>query len=98
MRELVVAAGVHSATDIPSAVDIVAFIERNPAVVESWIDYSAEKRSSDAWYFVPTSAGRYEVGLFPAGPNTVFTSGAMACAEFIARELASICAHERPGT
>jgi hypothetical protein len=63
-----------------------------PAVIEDWLCYSADKRTSRGWYFQDDPV--LVVAYFESGVGTSrerrFTDRAQACAEFIMRELESI--------
>ncbi len=67
--------------------DVAAHLRAHPDLVESWLTYSGDKRSSPGWYFSELRDRRYEVGYFPGGTPREFSDAASACAEFIRREL-----------
>ena len=64
------------------------FAER-PELVDSWLTYSQDQRSSDAWYleYAPQAAeaSRWVVGNTPSGKILRFPDRAAACAAFVAR-------------
>jgi hypothetical protein len=62
-----------------------------PSLVQDWIEYSADKRTSTGWYFRRTPNGSYETGyLGNKGLTSVYTNRIEACVQFIRRELAEI--------
>jgi len=67
-------------------------LRARPALIEDWLGYSADKRTSRGWYFqddpVPIVA-YFESGVGRSREQR-FTDRAQACAEFIMRELESI--------
>jgi hypothetical protein len=78
--------------DQPGAVTvqkIVDYISENPVVIDAWLRWSANKRASSGWFFRKKSA-KYEVGYFPGGEVLEYSSPAVACAEFVVREVKTL--------
>lgn len=71
---------------VPSAV--LDFLRRNPALIEDWLRWSADKRVGSGCAFYEKD-DTYVVGLVPAGKEKmlVFTDKCLACSEFVVREL-----------
>ena len=75
--------------------DIERALRLRPELVASWAQYSADKRSSEGWYFDAAASGGWVVayaggralddGTFAVDDETV------ACAIFIQKELEAAC-------
>lgn len=61
-------------------------LELDHSLVDTWIEWSADKRASSGWYFKKRD-DKWEVGYFPNGPMELFSDPINACAEFIFRDL-----------
>ena len=66
-----------------------AHLMAKPELVEDWITYSADKRTSSGWYLLEDGT----VGYYPAGPKSSYKDIVTACAEFIIWEVADIRRH-----
>ena len=69
---------------------VVAHVTAHPELVEQWLMYSEDKRTSGGWYF--TGEGReWELGRLDSRSRRVdqrrHTSSVEACASYILREL-----------
>ena len=67
----------------------------HPDWVDSWFVWSANQRSSPAWWLAEKSATTYEVGYYDSKlerqePPLVFDDRVEACAEFMMRAISSI--------
>ena len=71
--------------------DLSEFLRSNPDLIELWLAWSEDKRSTPSAFF-RRSGPRYEVGYIESGggsqPSEFFDEPARACAHFILRELA----------
>ena len=60
-----------------------------PDLIESWLAYSEDQRSSDAWYFLSDQnaprGSQWVVGRPSGGSSLLFQEAAAACAVFVAR-------------
>jgi hypothetical protein len=60
-----------------------------PDLIDSWLAYSDDQRSSDAWYFaskqVAPRGSQWVVGKLSGGTPLQFHEPAAACAAFVAR-------------
>ena len=72
---------------------VEAHLRKHPALIDAWILYSLDKRSSPAWYLIEIHDSLLEVGYNPDGPRLSFTDRFKACAEFIVRDSAASRAH-----
>ena len=70
--------------------EILEQLTRDPSLVEDWVSWSEDKRTSEGWYFLLRDYGGTVGYLGSSEPDLVFTSSAEACAEFILREVAGI--------
>jgi hypothetical protein len=82
--------------NIRSSIDeetLSLFIHSHIEVVQNWIYYSEDKRTSSGWFFTAIGNG-WEVGRLMLDGNITakgeYTSAANACAAFILRELDSV--------
>lgn len=72
---------------------ICTYIAANPQIVDHWLRSSENKRVSAGWYFI-RRAGGFTVGFHPDGKVLNISDPYLACAEFIAREVASVMARQ----
>jgi hypothetical protein len=66
------------------------YLRDHPELIEAWLAYSQDKRTSSGWYVTQRAADSFEIGYFPAGERITVAGRASACAEFIVREVRSI--------
>jgi predicted GNAT superfamily acetyltransferase len=73
--------------------DILAGLNEDPVLADSWLTYSNDKRSRAGWYLRDRGDSRYQVGYYPeteAIPMREYTNLNQACAVFIKQELEDI--------
>jgi hypothetical protein len=73
--------------------DILAGLNENPLLADTWLTYSDDKRSSSGWYILPAGDDKYQVGYYPETqdiPVREYTELNQACAVFIKQELEDI--------
>lgn len=63
-----------------------AILRAEPAIVDDWLAYSEDKRTSSGWAFWQSRGGAWVIGDL-AGAHEEFGSREFACAEFVLREL-----------
>jgi hypothetical protein len=70
---------------------LAAFLRGHPALIELWLAWSEDKRSSPSWFFRRVGS-RYECGFVgrdgSVSSQEVFDEPAPPCARFILHELA----------
>jgi hypothetical protein len=75
-------------------------IRRDPAIVEKWLQWAADKRVSEGWYFSETAGGEFVVGYFSKHKGhanvTTYSDKVLACAAFIKRECEVIASLAKP--
>jgi hypothetical protein len=59
-------------------------LRAHPALVQQWLNWSGDQRSSSAWYFDEEN-GKYMVGFYPGGPVEYYADAVVACAAFIVK-------------
>ena len=81
---------------------IIQVLHSDPSLIQEWLGYSADKRTSSGWFFLPNCRvgyfaierqelpSRSRVSLQP-----IFNDLTSACAEFIIREMESFRSHAR---
>jgi hypothetical protein len=62
-----------------------------PDWVDDWLLWSADQRSSPAWYFCEDEEG-YVVGYSPNGEKKRFTNRTSACTQFVIQVIENILA------
>lgn len=82
-REALAQAGFPKRTGWFPTAELAAYLAGQPGTVDAWLTWSADQRSSPAWYFTEKDGG-YEVGFFPGRVKARFSDKCAACAEFIA--------------
>lgn len=66
---------------------------KKPEYIDSWLNWSDNKRTVAGWYFIRTKSGTFEVGFFPKhdGPDPIeYSEILQACANFIKHEIEDI--------
>lgn len=86
--QIVSESGIENNQSVLTAENIVPCLVAHPELINKWLDWSADNRSSPSWYFRSRLSG-YEVGYRPKGEVLKFTKleRAQACAEFIIRDI-----------
>jgi len=69
---------------------VSVYLREHPELIEAWLAYSEDKRTSSGWYVIQLSGDIFEIGDHPNGERLSVTGRAPACAEFIVREVRSI--------
>lgn len=75
--------------DDPNALDVAplaAHLADHPELVDDWLVYSEDKRTSQGWYFGKQTSGAFEIWQLAGGSKT-FNDPYVACADFILREI-----------
>ena len=72
-----------------TAHELADYLRRHPELVEEWLRYSEDKRTSDGWYF-GTNGRRSWIGQVGPTMPEYFDAPETACAEYILRELDSM--------
>ena len=73
-----------------TAVEIKKALKINPGLVQFWLQYSEDKRTSGGWYFKNNDNGTFTVGNLQSNPEILFLDGIEACAEYIKKEIEEI--------
>lgn len=68
------------------ASDLEDVLRTEPQLVEDWLAYSEDKRTSGGWAFGPSHNEGWTVYV-PGGEPKSFAASAAACAEYVLREL-----------
>ena len=87
--DLVRDAGAAERAEALTSARLERFLIDNRPVIEEWLSYSENKRTSSGWYFREVE-GVYLVGRYPEDAVIRFSDPVAACAAFILREIASI--------
>ena len=88
--QLVGESGYHVDPEALSVEAVSAHLREHPELVEVWLAYSEDKRTSSGWYIVPGPGDTFEVAFYPEGERLSMKGRVHACAEFIVREVRSI--------
>jgi hypothetical protein len=83
--------GLPARRDCVTASAVQSRLQAQPELVDDWLRWSADRRSSPAWYFREDGDG-YVVGYHPNGDETRFTDRIRACTQFVLREADAIVA------
>ena len=70
--------------------EITEVLKMHPHMINDWLQYSEDKRSSPTWHFFKGESGKYYVEYSAEGKETeeiVTTDQFKACATFIKREI-----------
>jgi hypothetical protein len=86
LRDLIEESSYRALRPHIEATQLVAVLQAEPGLLDDWIAYSEDKRTSYGWGFGPSGKGDRLVD----GPDGVlerFTSKDAACADFVLHEL-----------
>ena len=85
--------GYYDNRELLTTQGIQVYLRSHPGLLDDWIGYSEDKRTSRGWYLernTDSKPPRYILGYLPRGEETEFTSAEVACSEFIIREVGEI--------
>jgi hypothetical protein len=68
---------------------VVEFLNSEPELVDEWLRWSADKRTSQGYYFLVEDR-HYVVGYFPGDERVKFDDPVLACANFVVKEINEI--------
>jgi hypothetical protein len=88
--QLVDESGYRSARAALTADVVSAYLRQHPHLIDAWLAYSEDKRTSSGWYVTQRSGDSFEIGYYPNGERISASGRVAACAEFIVREVGSI--------
>lgn len=65
---------------------------KNPEYINQWLQWSEDKRSSEAWYFIKNTNNKYTVGYYGSKKEIKkeYFDAASACAAFIKLDIESL--------
>lgn len=66
------------------------YLASHKDLIEDWLMYSRDKRTTEGWYIKGLGFGLFTVGYYPGGPTKVCLNRRSACAEFIVQEIRSV--------
>jgi hypothetical protein len=96
MLQLVAESGIRANLTQLAVPRIMHYLEAHSELIEQWLRWSANKRVTSGWYFT-SQAGAFVVGFHPNGEVLNFADPALACAEFVVREVSALARMLRPG-
>jgi hypothetical protein len=88
--QLVDESGYRAAAGSLTVDAVLTYLREHPHLIEAWLGYSEDKRTSSGWYVTERSSDNFEIGYHPRGERISIAGRAPACAEFIVREIRSI--------
>jgi hypothetical protein len=91
MLQLVAESGIAAFLALLTAPNLLGHITTHSELVEEWLRWSANKRVTSGWYF-RCQGDHYIVGFHPEGEVMTFGEPALACAEFVVREVDALVA------
>jgi len=74
--------------------NLAPYFAQHPDLSYDWLRWSASKRVTSGWFFTRNGAD-FVVGFFPKGDVLSFQDLAVACAEFVLREVRDIAKRHR---
>lgn len=86
MSQLVAESGISACLILLTVSNITGYLTAHPDLVEQWLLWSADKRVTSGWYFT-RDADNFVVGFYPQGEVLTLRDPAVACAEFVVREV-----------
>jgi hypothetical protein len=94
MIQLVAESGISACLTLLTAANILGYIAAHPDLIEQWLRWSANKRVISGWYFTRQADG-FVVGFHPKGEVLALGEPALACAEFVVREVGALVVMSR---
>ena len=84
-NDLVRRSGYLAARNEVTVERIAAYLASDPDLVDAWLMWSEDNRSTPAWYIESLDAGAFEVGYFDHGRTSQVTidDRNRACAEYV---------------
>lgn len=95
MAQLAVESGIGSCPSALTVQNAIGYVSAHPDVIEMWLRWSSNKRVVSGWY-LRRNANQFDVGYFPKGEVFTYSDAAVACAEFVVREVSAIFAMNSP--
>lgn len=89
--QLIEESGYNAETKWLSVTKIIVYLRDKPELIEAWLLWSLDKRTSSGWCFREEPDG-FTVAFYPDGLSRRFADQVEACAEFILQEVNSIAA------
>jgi len=90
IREIVAASGYRELRGEFPASELAAYLRARPELMEQWVGYSEDKRTSEGWYLRPPNAVGRVTSAPPPQREQRYVDLAAACAAFIIAELGEI--------
>ena len=72
-----------------TAASVTSVLLSNPDLVEDWLSWSEDQRSTPSYYFLEEK-GKYAVGCYPGEEIVEFSDSITACADFIVKQVSSV--------
>ena len=72
-----------------TAASVVSVLLPNPELVDDWLSWSEDQRSSSGYYFLEENS-KYVVGCYPGEELVEFSDRLAACADFIVKQVNSV--------
>lgn len=89
MSQLLEESGVTSCMALLTVSNIKGYFTAYPDLIEQWLLWSANKRVTSGWYF-KRDGNNFVVGFYPRGEVLTLGDAAVACAEFVVREVKAL--------
>jgi hypothetical protein len=70
--------------------DIKKELKEKPELIQFWLNYSEDKRTSGGWYLLKKNDSTFIVGNIDGRSKSIFTDCFDACATFIKKEIEAI--------
>jgi ubiquinone biosynthesis protein COQ9 len=89
MSQLVAESGITACFALLTVDNLSAYLAAHQDLCEQWLRWSANKRATSGWYF-KRHADNFVVGFYPRAEVLTVRDPAVACAEFVVREVAAL--------
>ncbi len=91
MLKLLKESGYVENADLISEMQILEYVRKHSELINTWLHYSEDKRTSEGWYINSPSANQkisdlWIVGSYPNGETREFRDDVSACAFYIKQE------------
>ena len=90
---LLAESGYLDLSDAVTAEALANALRNHPSLINDWLHWSENKRSSSGWYFKMMNPGTFVVGYYPRSDNRKtkeYSDGFIAAADFIKNEIEEI--------
>ena len=95
-RSILIDIGYFEKSEYINEKEVESILRQFPELIDKWLQYSDDQRTSPSWYFINNVKDKYAVCFSPYNEDIkeqIFSDRFMACAYFIKRMIERTRAH-----